>query len=908
MLICTEYRIQRIGSEWRDHLYYIDSERISIAQLSDVHWDLQGSVADTTRKRNELLGTLDQLKVKTAAEAIHGIIFSGDLACGPSAVRLAKRDNDSVDAIFRKIYRDARDVILAALKHLDIDAEKGCLAIPGNHDVVRDSTEAKKHEPFLETIIKPFSKDPPPHADEAIECPRLCLIGNDHGVIAIIGLDSNHAQYKDQKELHTHGLVGPEQIARTKSLIETLQNAVSHCPLYVCVTIHHHLLPVSAPNKKSALDDQEFLRRVTLDARAVIEALQDSFVSLVVHGHMHDEAIQQVSYLPPRPDRSKPLLSIVSSPQYDKGAVLLTFDLYTGQVAVQIAARDADKKFIGTALPLVSASRIPPREMRLYREIKAWLDPSLPALPSGRNRDVLPPVVPGLRDAYWKALEEEWKECGYVRITSTEKVPLPISPEADLPSKKYHLLLCLRHENGTEEILLNNHVPLRTSEISAWDTLLLPAFTELRQEFEHARRDLLRSAERVLLEDIDELSNRTALRDSLRQAVANLTIQNWEEMESNFRVLAQREFVKFSPTDGFPQRYEYTIVTLDDLARKSGGALADAIRNVKTMMRERGEACLRPDTGPARTQAQAIGLHWFSLERWGDWSSIRARNGDVMEWVESVIADIKSRERGRPTWLYYGELDETPNQTAIVVVKRHPFRASAGRARLDNGFPNSLETGLRRVQFNRDGLLRGQLAYPEAKIETVQIRRVGDRISVFDTSNNPLGFLRPTQRYSLHRGLRRVEWLHDQFRKLRPKIELNDLDGYLRVTVHGGAPMAMLPPVIEPVAPKERERDGEPDYLVCDGTHRIVQHCWVSGRTLSAVLVPDPVQPYYAYPFPSRDWSITAENVLDVPPQMYGKHTPRKFPGDNSKHGYRSYFRDFNTGFVNIGGQGGRAI
>ena len=127
--------------------------------------------------------------------------------------------------------------------------------------------------------------------------------------------------------------------------------------------------------------------------------------------------------------------------------------------------------------------------------------------------------------------------------------------------------------------------------------------------------------------------------------------------------------------------------------------------------------------------------------------------------------------------------------------------------------------------------------------------------------------------------------------------------------------IAHLPPLIEPIPKHERESPGREEFLVCDGNHRIIQLCWKasspgeSSVDLRAVLIRNPSHPYYAFPYSANEWHIPAEeHILESPPDLYSKYVPRRYPADDSRESYQAYYRDFNQGFKNVGGQGGRII
>lgn len=456
-------------------------------------------------------------------------------------------------------------------------------------------------------------------------------------------------------------------------------------------------------------------------------------------------------------------------------------------------------------------------------------------------------------------------------------------------------------------------MPLRTSDFSSWDTLLFPAFQDLREEIEHARRDLVRSVEHLSLQRNTEFKSKIELKHRLIEKLAQIPQEEWEQYESEFRLLGQNEFVKFSPTDGQPQRYEYNLVSLDAFAVKTHprGFTQVFEKNVEVV--ETGDVNCRPDPevivpdpGAARPPRIPLGLVWFPLDALKDCPSVMARNADVVSWVTSVLEDLRNKEGGHryPTWLLLGQHHPEANDT-ITVVNSRPFSESTDTKGFDDdGFPNSLETGLRSVKFNRGKSLAGDFAYQAdgQTFESVVLRRIDRHIRVFDGQDAELGVLRPTQRYVIKKGMERVR------RVAQALGQILDLNGYLKVRLPGGTLMSILPPVIETVADDDRELPDRNEFLVCDGNHRIVQHCWSDQRPVRAVLVRKTKHPYYAYPFSAREWHITAENQLLTAPDLSSKYAPRAYPGDPARDSYRTYFRDFNTGFKNVGGQGGRAL
>jgi hypothetical protein len=180
-----------------------------------------------------------------------------------------------------------------------------------------------------------------------------------------------------------------------------------------------------------------------------------------------------------------------------------------------------------------------------------------------------------------------------------------------------------------------------------------------------------------------------------------------------------------------------------------------------------------------------------------------------------------------------------------------------------------------------------------------------------------IGFLRPVQRYVLRAGIDRAELIN-----LQVLDKLPDQWGFVRVTKGESInPVAVTPPILEQLHPDDWEgAEGAREYILCDGNHRVVRRVWMDERPMAAVAVlGEPKHPYYAHPSSKFEWSITAENVVSVPPDAANKYWPRRVDVSQlpaaaqhilarqpREQLYRRYFRNLETGFGYMGGQGGR--
>jgi hypothetical protein len=654
---------------------------------------------------------------------------------------------------------------------------------------------------------------------------------------------------------------------------------------------------------------------VTLNTRSLVDVLQEDQVSLVLHGHMHLHTVQQVSYLPANRPVPVPPLHIVGCGRYeiDLQGNVISIDLYRGHALVVFfsgAHHQATDRPTGTPLPLTSASRVSAREMRLYKEVGAWLWDA--PLPSGRSKAGMLPRVEHRVKAFQDLMQSRWHDSGYVQIcTGTvngEEVPFPADATALDQPKQYYLLLLLK---DPYTILLNNHKPIRESDYGYWDTLLLPAFKSVREIMENVRRDLIRTREQLLTNSAQRLAERDAAQKAIEDILTALSEEDWEQRQSELRYIDRETFTRFSPTDATPRIYEYTLVSFDPFCYAQGPFL-DLFQGIRSLqpheLKNRDFRNFEP------------GYCWFPLKSWRDCDSILARNEDVMRWVESVLMRVQRTEGGIPSWLTYRGATHRP-KLVVEVEKRLPF--DTGQTEAYEAFPPSLTHGLQTMRFEKGPFARlGEAPYVGCRIEQVRVarREVRRRQQIWlnDLSGRGLGILRPTQRYILQGGLERAEYLRLVVKEFltahqpgqAPTIGPLDCEGYFVLRLPGGARIAHLPPIIETIPETEWENsEGIQEFLVCDGNHRIVRHCWMDGLEMRAVLIRAPQKPYYAYPFSANEWWLTAENVLTIPPaDPYAKYAPRKCEEEPGRHSYRAYFRDFGgqTAFRNVGGQGGR--
>jgi len=149
----------------------------------------------------------------------------------------------------------------------------------------------------------------------------------------------------------------------------------------------------------------------------------------------------------------------------------------------------------------------------------------------------------------------------------------------------------------------------------------------------------------------------------------------------------------------------------------------------------------------------------------------------------------------------------------------------------------------------------------------------------------------PAQRYVLTQELLKVRDLRWALRE--HDIDLFKLDGYVTLWIEGyDDPIDLLPPVVEQSA----EADSTVVNILNDGMHRVYL-ARMERSPIQVVYVRDvPKQfPYYAFPL-VNGWD-DVEIVSELPEGYIKKWHRIK--------DYKSLYRNFNSGFRNVGGPRG---
>jgi len=290
-----------------------------------------------------------------------------------------------------------------------------------------------------------------------------------------------------------------------------------------------------------------------------------------------------------------------------------------------------------------------------------------------------------------------------------------------------------------------------------------------------------------------------------------------------------------------------------------------------------------------------------------------------MSWAEDVLRRYRHDTGRYVDHIVLGSATKTA--ATFELVHQHNF--------------SELEACLREVTLNPDLDLGNVKIYGEALVtrgflirEHVTVGNVeGAAIGVYPADDDDaivdrdtllkrarLGLLRPVQRYSLMEGMKRAAALAND---ILPKMQQAHGDPWGYACIRKGQfgnEVAMTPPIIEEI-PSELQETPILEFLVCDGNHRILHNVWMADdpQPVPAIVIRGHIlEPYYAIPFGWKEWQVTCDNCVATTPDEASKYQARKVPPSSVRADlrrrrdlFRRYYRDFNTGFGDIGGQGG---
>jgi hypothetical protein len=590
-------------------------------------------------------------------------------------------------------------------------------------------------------------------------------------------------------------------------------------------------------------------------------------VSLVLSGAQRRTDVVAVSRAGVNRGQGPTDLAVAWCPRFARGVptsgiARVRLDVWKGDAEIAFRhdlGSDVPPKPVQVVTPLLTASRMSSSERRLYSTVTKLIE-------SERNSCEDPERAERI-DEFMEGVAKGWSDDGYVTLCEPGGcVPLNATRHT-----RYQLLLLAREREDGYDILLSNHSPLRPSPLSDWNTLLLPAFKDVRALLEHLRDDVLRQV-RERAEDFERAAHAEAFEQAVEQVLAEEGDNPDDFWAEEVREVASKKIVKISPTTGAVTEFDYRLVTLLPLvdravARKEEGEEADQRRDARRQIvkwlqgldrvREDGadassardlplaalgsKGCgvrWDPDAGLTaepdpderrRARRASPGTIWFPLSGPGEpglWErcpSIASRNGDVMAWVGEALDAKRKKNAPLPSELLLGKHETGPGSYAF---EGDVFPFEGARRSRDPDVPGvSTVDAMEKVRLSDEYDLGDELAYADAKIKRgFLVRRKvkgRDREAIFvyeafeDESFGPevearkaLGMLRPVQRYVLRPGLERAREIDEEvLSRLRREGEPW---GFARVR-KGGAPQAVTvtPPIVEQL--HEDDRDDCPE-------------------------------------------------------------------------------------------------
>lgn len=975
-----------------------EDDLYNILLLSDIHLPAPEFVEDERRRKSQFADYINtdfsqrcESLIGSLGQSRHWnlIINCGDIISGSDVGKYLGgfKDDPGAYKTYNELYGDFAK---SALEHLKKTTNASdILTIPGNHDVYRLGTLVsaaegegpRRYQPYYDYFASKLS-DEESSSRNIHEQPCMFLAkitGPNAGevplaYVAVVGFDSNQAEY-EFSFVTDFGKVSNRQIEIVRDkLLPAVKKKTRDAPLYLIGIMHHHLLPIENFEIRGDVEHgrKELHRRhgsltclkhrkeigpemvpdlcatnqmkafntagVTTNAPDLIKFFQEERFSLIVHGHMHSKKLRALSELSFSHAATEQQITILSCPSFNrgtdykglKGIIGLRMDLSAGETHLICTAETNDpadtpkleEKTVQITRPLTSVSRVSSSEMRLFRKVVSYLQ----ECPERKN-----PTCKDKVESFEQYVRKTFQNHGYVPVCN--EAGKDLSFLRPVQRRRYFLLSLLKREQGRFSMLLNRHTPIRLSSLADWDTLLVPAFSSVR--------DLLSRFLNDILKQHMEVAERAKDAEVIRAHIERLTKlledenfkpDNWEKMLR--MVSARKPFIKFSPTDGFPIEYEYTLVTLDSLvspaAWKQYNDFRDFIGDLPAIvhpeidkpqtdrhrfsidaLHEYGTGLrINPDSeDPEKgnkkenyTRSLPHGAIWFPIRPPGETNdnpywlgcpSIVARNADVMGWIDAELQRMGAAG-SYPTEVLLGE-HEAASRT-VRIEESFPFRIDApeGAAGLGSA-SESTTTALKAVCYDQSYDLKGEKAYSGLDMARVVLKKSiasedaygRQTVDVFkyegsDTKPNldeltdciKVGVLRPVQRYVLSAGIERAHRINGEVLD-----QLEDRWGYAKIRSEGGGTISVTPPIIEQIDGYDCEGDGTSlEFIVCDGNHRIVERVWKEGKAMAAVaILGAPREPFYAHPFSKYEWRITAENELRFTPDTASKYTARRF-------------------------------
>jgi hypothetical protein len=261
----------------------IESRSPFLALTSDVHFSVDnhhGFPVNSTAGKEELGLRIERCLQDHGINDLAGFVVAGDLTW-----KAIKEEYDLAKACLKRVGSWAK---------LDNYQFMTC---PGNHDLIFTVDPTKKglpitvapddarraYEEFYEEL---YYQRP----NEYLSTGRRFLVAGSVPV-EIVALNSSLLeQHKDA--FQGHGFVGENQLRHAATEMGWQANPPDTAVrAYRVVVVHHHLLPITFQEELKYGQ----LYSVALDAEAITRWLVEHRVDLVVHGHMHQPFIAEIS-------------------------------------------------------------------------------------------------------------------------------------------------------------------------------------------------------------------------------------------------------------------------------------------------------------------------------------------------------------------------------------------------------------------------------------------------------------------------------------------------------------------------------------------------------------------------------------------------------------------------------------
>ena len=294
-------------------------------------------------------------------------------------------------------------------------------------------------------------------------------------------------------------------------------------------------------------------------------------VSLLLTGASYRSDVVTISRAGLRPGEGPSDVTVARCPSFKPGVSIsgmtrARVNAWRGDVEVAFLpdlGSDRSRRPVQVAIQLLSASRVTGSERRLHSQVRSLIGKASEDVAGKPEQEA---AVKTFRDE----VESMWPAEAYATLgNDAGEVPLPVNRH-----ETYNLLLLLRERAGGYDVLLSNHSPLRPSPLSDWNTMLLPAFKDVRALLEHLRDDVMRQVQERA-EDFERAAHAQAFEQAVGRILADDGGHGDDLWADEIREVATRKIRKISPTTGAVTEFDYRFVTLLPLIDRATAKPAD---------------------------------------------------------------------------------------------------------------------------------------------------------------------------------------------------------------------------------------------------------------------------------------------------------------------------------------------